>query len=1233
VGHLFSPESTPVVLSGDTTVDFTGADSSRFDHLVAAYGFEEGVGGSTADDSGNGHTGTINGTAWSTEGYFGRALLFENANDRVHIDDAPDLQLTDFTLEAWVKLNDDAGGNWKSLIVKEGGGSDAYAIWVTDDNGHPRGYVNGNSTVGLSTISKDVWTHIAYTYDGTDMKLYVNGVIDSQRPWVIDPTTLAGPLTIGDTYLWPGEETEGLIDEVRVYNTPLDVNEIRADMALAVNNEVRDISSNLLASYSFEEETGVVVNDSSGNGNHGSKSPGQEWTQSGIVGGALVFDGNDLVSVPHDSTLDLTDDYTIQAWVYPAPASSWSTTIMKKAADGASYVLYGANDTDGKMAALVDGTSMASASVLPENRWSHIAFAYQSGTGVWYINGVEDRTQAMPDAKTSAYGLTIGGNTFWPGQYFKGLIDEVRIYNTFLYANELQTQIAAPDVNYAISGVVTDEKGPVSGVALDGGALGSTTSAADGSYSFSGVAFGTDYVITPSLGNHTFISSTASGRLAGNITHNFLAIIDTYPITGTVRDGDGTGLLGIVIDVVVLGTETTDSSGTYTFPSVPYGTNYNLTPQNNSSSEGMFSFSPTSISGTLTTASTHDFTATLNTYFITGTVRDGDGTGLLGIIVDGGALGTRTTDSSGAYTFTGVPYGTSYTLTPENNSSSEDPFIFSPASASGSVSADVTLDFVAATTGYEVSGTVRLSNLAGSPLSGVEVSSDGKMVVTDSEGNYLLSDMLPGTYTVTAALTGYAISPAEGLGVVVEDRGVWEQDFSAKPRLSNPTYAMWNGFLGMVNVLEVMNLGQEDLGVELTVLSIDGESHPLTWSIPAMTQRDIVLNDVPGFEENSYGAVRVECSHDKFDGRVLFYYPDTSGGGDSQYGFAYADALRNASTERSAVMYNTYHPGANMFDPDNTVYSWLSIANLEGSSKGFAVRRYNMNGEFITETRTTVPPLGRRDLEGGHVNPGPNNVGMNVIIPDDSSAQYLANLVRYAEGSNFDDFDYSFTLPARAGASRTVNAPVSTAAGLENYVEVANLLDEELRVHLRFVDETGVLVAEKTAMFPPLAQRHYNVMALLDDQRGYVAITSDKASSILAQSVFYHRSSLNRSIETAYASLAREAFGNKLYSTYNFFHGMKNLMRIINLGDNDATISYALPADEHLGLDEEFAEALVPSQGTNEFQLFDASAARANTYGIVAIETDTPGIIVSELMRIKRLNSGKYEFAIDIPAR
>lgn len=211
--------------------------SSGVSGLVGAYSFNEGGGTTVNDTSGRGNTGTISGATWSPAGRFGNALSFDGVNDWVTVNHSPSLALTNgMTLEAWVYPRSLLG--WQTAILKEQTSDYAYALYVNNtDVDKPLGNVTigsvGHSAVGRAQLQMNTWTHLAATYDGSTLKLYVNGEpVNHSASGSIASST--GPLRFGGNAVW-GEYFDGLIDEVRIYNRALTLAEIQADMNAPVD--------------------------------------------------------------------------------------------------------------------------------------------------------------------------------------------------------------------------------------------------------------------------------------------------------------------------------------------------------------------------------------------------------------------------------------------------------------------------------------------------------------------------------------------------------------------------------------------------------------------------------------------------------------------------------------------------------------------------------------------------------------------------------------------------------------------------------------------------------------------------------------------------------------------------------------------------------------------------------------------------------------------------------------
>jgi hypothetical protein len=221
--------------TSDFTLSFTVA-STADPSLVAAYGFNEGTGSTVADASGRGHTGTITGATWTTQGRFGSALSFDGVNDWVTVNHSALLSLTTgMTLQAWV-FPTAQGSAWRNVIIKERPGGEVYNLYSNTDAARPTVYVVRAAAPGVpldaagtAQVPANAWTHLAATHDGTTLRLYVNGVQVGSRAVSGALLTSTGVLRIGGNSIW-GEFFQGRIDELRIYNRALSAAEIQADM-------------------------------------------------------------------------------------------------------------------------------------------------------------------------------------------------------------------------------------------------------------------------------------------------------------------------------------------------------------------------------------------------------------------------------------------------------------------------------------------------------------------------------------------------------------------------------------------------------------------------------------------------------------------------------------------------------------------------------------------------------------------------------------------------------------------------------------------------------------------------------------------------------------------------------------------------------------------------------------------------------------------------------------------
>ena len=155
---------------------------------------------------------------------------------------------TGMTLEAWVRPTW-LGGGWKTVIMKERPGGLAYALYATDGASQPpAGYIHqgvDHGVVGPSVLTLNTWTHLATTYDGAALRLYVNGALVASQAQTGAITTSDGVLRFGGNSSW-GEYYQGYLDEVRVYNRALSQAEIQTDMNTPVGSPERLLGEEVL---------------------------------------------------------------------------------------------------------------------------------------------------------------------------------------------------------------------------------------------------------------------------------------------------------------------------------------------------------------------------------------------------------------------------------------------------------------------------------------------------------------------------------------------------------------------------------------------------------------------------------------------------------------------------------------------------------------------------------------------------------------------------------------------------------------------------------------------------------------------------------------------------------------------------------------------------------------------------------------------------------------------------
>ena len=428
-------------------------------YAIVIYPFDTSV-SSTSQDAIRDYSGTTNdGTlgdgagnyapTWTSSGKVGGAYDFGLTSTKyLKIDDQDTLDTGEFTFEAWIKPRN-LSNAYPTVYTRRGQtGTDGFIWLMIYGNTIYYQYANGTliraAQTSALTWNLNQWYHIAVTSSNVTKKIniYRDGSsvgsfdVDVQILPMLDQPGYLGTYNgaVGSVYDW-----NGTMDEVRIYNRSLSAAQIKQ----------RYFESSEIAKYTFD---GSSAKDLSGYGNDGTLN-NIVWNSSCKVGGCYNFDGSTSYIDMPDSVSNTSVDFTFSAWVYwKGPTSSPWQRIFDFGngtieADSGKYM--DMTPWSSGSVFMVEATTagwnnkqtVMSSGGLPLNQWVHVALTLSGTTATLYFNGAQNATGTISiDPKDLQAVNNVIGKTSKSGstvQFFNGSIDQVRIYNYSLNANQV----------------------------------------------------------------------------------------------------------------------------------------------------------------------------------------------------------------------------------------------------------------------------------------------------------------------------------------------------------------------------------------------------------------------------------------------------------------------------------------------------------------------------------------------------------------------------------------------------------------------------------------------------------------------------------------------------------------------------------------------------------------------------------------------------------------------------
>ena len=374
----------------------------------------------------------------------GSAVHFDGQNDFITLPQST-AQSDDFTFAAWVYWR--GGAAWQR-IFDFGQDSTRYLFLTPSDaSGKVRFAITENGVSGEQTLSAnaaiptDQWVHMAVSLVGDSGRIYINGVEQTNGAITSNPNQSAGGnLWLGRSQYGNDPYFNGDMSDVRVFSRGLSAVEIRslwlgerALLSLSMDERM-SVNADTLADESGWNQPAVLQS--------GASDPSNKAVlgHQGLY--ALNFDGqDDYVTLP--AAAAQSDDFTFAAWVYWRGGAAWQRIFdFGRDTSNSIYLTPSGKDDTLYFQTMQEGAEQAwlqTDTVLPADRWVHVAVTLAGETGRIYVDGREVTSGPITiDPSQIAGGNTwLGRSQFTWDPYFNGMLDDVRVYPRALNSVEI----------------------------------------------------------------------------------------------------------------------------------------------------------------------------------------------------------------------------------------------------------------------------------------------------------------------------------------------------------------------------------------------------------------------------------------------------------------------------------------------------------------------------------------------------------------------------------------------------------------------------------------------------------------------------------------------------------------------------------------------------------------------------------------------------------------------------
>jgi hypothetical protein len=453
--------------------------------------------GNPLDSSPYANNGTPTAMSLTTDrkGTSNNAYLFNSASDLISVPYTNTHWPSYVTLSLWVNPSNIAKTTVQAMVgnLQNGG----YHMLVNADGAAncPAGlkwvmYIGGgqrSNCIPKTILTDGVWSHIVGTYDGTDIKLYVDGVLQDTDTFAgtIEYSSTTTPLCFGlnpASSSCTGGNYPGSMDDVRLYNRAISQAEVTAlyrsyDTAIRLGTG----QSGLVAQWNMDGN----ARDASPYANNGTVTAATLTTdRKGIANSAYSFNGStSKISANDAASLDLPNDFSVSVWLKPGTSSMPTNTRVVGKSDGTfqNYLLSYNSANKMRFITYIGSTQtlVGNTNINDTTKWYHIVGVRQGTTLSLYVDGQLDNSMVVASgaADTNSLPVEIGYRGVEAATLFNGSMDDIRIYNKALSVTEIAAQSQAYNAQLALGNL---SKGLIGHWSMNGSAKDATPYGSNG---------------------------------------------------------------------------------------------------------------------------------------------------------------------------------------------------------------------------------------------------------------------------------------------------------------------------------------------------------------------------------------------------------------------------------------------------------------------------------------------------------------------------------------------------------------------------------------------------------------------------------------------------------------------------------------------------------------------------------------------------------------------------------